>query len=474
MKKILRILILSLIITALLIPDAAFALTVTRGVITASNVAMRKSAAGDSALVGRLKKNATVEIIDTNVNAEWHKVKYNKKTGYVNRIYVNWDPSLKEYKLSLIGKVVNCSEFVNVRSAAKTNAKALGKAYKGDKLEVSKKDYAKGWHQVVFQGKTGYVSTRYLDVGAKVSDSELSGLLVKGGSLSPAFCPDEHGYTVAKVTITAKANSGVKVDVGGTGKSSASYKMPSGSMKTVRIKLNGSVKYSVYITRGILTVGTWNIKRGYGNLLMQGRLMRDQMPDIMGIQEVYRDLSASNKADNLASLKTAKMPNTRFERTLNLSGGAQYGIGILSRYKLSGFETYTLDSAGYEKRILQKAVLSIGGKKVSFYNTHFSYNSANIREEQFAKVAEIMNKDKNKYKMLTGDFNAKIAEFSAFSGYRVIINENENYYDEYGEAIKHNYIDNVIVTKNIKVVNSRIIKASLSDHFPVFTYLVLR
>ena len=34
-------------------------------------------------------------------------------------------------------------------------------------------------------------------------------------------------------------------------------------------------------------------------------------------------------------------------------------------------------------------------------------------------------------------------------------------------------LDNIIVSKNIKVANSRIVITSFSDHYPVFAYLIL-
>ena len=44
----------------------------------------------------------------------------------------------------------------------------------------------------------------------------------------------------------------------------------------------------MYLVRDVLTVGTWNIKRGNNNILvMQGWLIAAQRPDILGVQEVY-------------------------------------------------------------------------------------------------------------------------------------------------------------------------------------------
>jgi uncharacterized protein YgiM (DUF1202 family) len=58
------------------------------GQIVGSDVAFRKGADPDSAIISRLSKGTFVEILKTNVNAQWHQVKYNDKTGYVNRMYI--------------------------------------------------------------------------------------------------------------------------------------------------------------------------------------------------------------------------------------------------------------------------------------------------------------------------------------------------------------------------------------------------
>jgi uncharacterized protein YgiM (DUF1202 family) len=459
-------------------PATAWAQSFDSGVIVGSKVAMRESPDTKAAIIARLGSGTPLTILQTNIDAEWHKIQYNGKTGYVSRMFVNLDSSLSTYKLTYTGTVINVKKFVNVRQTPKAKGKVLGTANKGAKLEVTKKNYISGWHQVKLNGSTGYIATKYLDVAPVVSDDYLTGLSIKGGNLFPTFTPYENGYVImatsSKVTITAKANSGVLVDVNGTGKNSITLKMSKGSMKTVRISLNGTVRYTVYITKNLLTVGTWNIKRGYGNLELQGRLVYNQQPDIMGMQEVYQKKEAENTIDNLLSLRTKTMINTNFTKTIDYSGGAQYGIGTISRYKLTGIKTYPLDSGGGEKRVLQKAVLSISGKKVSFYNTHFSYNLETVRAKQFKQVYDIMNADKNKYKILTGDFNAKFNEFSIFNDkYNMVVTPDNQYYDFSGKPISHNYIDNFVITKNIKIANSRIIKCSLSDHYPVFAYLVL-
>ncbi len=448
------------------------------GEIIGSGVAFRKGPGKDSAVISKLDKGTFVQIVKTNVNAQWHQVKYNGTTGYVNRMYVCLDSSLDGYSLDFVGKIINCSKDVNVRKKPSTDSEIIGVAKKGATLSVIPQDsYTKDWYQVEFEGNTGFIHADYIDVTAKVDDTQLADLTVTGGKLFPNFSPNEYGYVVkasaSEVTIRVRANSGVKVSINNSSGNSYKIAIPSAGMKTVRVALDGVVKYSIYISRNLLTIGTWNIKRGNGRLLMQGRLVYDQQPDMMGIQEAFQNLKTADIIDNLASLKTKDMSHNVISPTINYSGGGQYGNGMLSRYKLNNIKTYALDSGGYEKRILQKAEVEIDGKKVSFYNTHFTYQSAAVREKQFAKVLEVMNADKNKYKILTGDFNAKFSEFSVFKNYKVINTDETKYYDYSRKPIAYSEIDNIIVTKNIKVINTRLVVNSFSDHYPVFAYIIL-
>jgi len=449
------------------------------GVVIGQDVAFRKAPSTDSDVISRLSYGTYVQILKTNVDAQWHQVKYDGKTGYISRMYVSLDSSLDGYQLNYVATIVNCDSDVNVRSGPTTDSKIIGVAKKGAQLTIIPQDtLTEGWYQVEYNGQTAYVYAKYLDIEATVDDNQLSSLKVSGGSMYPSFTPKEYGYVVkatsSKVTITAKANDGVKVDVGGSGKGKATFDIPSAGMKTVRISVGGNIRYSVYISRNVLTIGTWNIKRGDNNMLMQGRLVYDQQPDIMGIQETFQNLKAGDIVDNLASLKTRGMSNALFSPTINYSGGGQFGIGLLSKYKLKNVKTYKLDSGSYEKRILQKAVVTIGDKTVSLYNTHFTYNTATVRAKQFKQVKAIIDKDPNKYKILTGDFNAAFSEFSVFGkGYTIINSKDTKYYDYSKHEMNYNEIDNIIVTSNIKVINSRMVVTKFSDHCPVFAYLIL-
>ena len=136
-------------------------------------------------------------------------------------------------------------------------------------------------------------------------------------------------------------------------------------------------------------------------------------------------------------------------------------------------EIIKLESGSYEQRILQRVEITVDGKKVSLYNTHLSFNSAALRKKQFAAVLRAMNADENAYKILFGDFNAKASEFSQLKGYTVINTADTKYLNYAGGTIAKNEIDNIVVSNNITVLNSRMIENTFSDHKPLIAYLLL-
>ena len=457
--------------------SGARALSVTTGMIVGDGIALRKTASSSGALLTRLDEGTIVKILETNINSEWYRVETVNRTGYVNRMYVNIDASLPSYQMRYTGTIVNCDSEINVRATASVSAKKLGVAKKGESYTVTQAYASGAWHAIDYNGKTGYVSSKYVELEAIVGDDVLSGLEITGATLSPKFSPTEYGYVLTasqgEVRIRATANDGVKISVGSTGIASAKYTINSGNSKTIRISVNGKVRYSIYLVRDVLTVGTWNIKRGNNNLLMQGWLIAAQKPDILGVQEVY--INKKERTNNLLSVRTRDAQNMSFAETVSYDSGGQYGIGQISKYKPQNTKITLLSSEDKEQRCLQKVEYVVNGKRVSFYNTHFSYESASIRKKQFAEVIAIMDADTNAYKILTGDFNAEEKEFAGFlQNYRVVNTSETKFYDYNYKLIEMSQIDNIIVSKNITVLNARAIPTEYSDHYPLFAFLALK
>lgn len=90
----------------------------------------------------------------------WYKVKYKGKTGWVSSRL----SSLKSSGSSS-GKKVKTTGSVHIRSSASRSGKILGSVSAGTKLtyrgKTSKDSRGVKWYAVKFNGKNGWVSSRY-------------------------------------------------------------------------------------------------------------------------------------------------------------------------------------------------------------------------------------------------------------------------------------------------------------------------
>ena len=133
------------------------------------------------------------------------------------------------------------------------------------------------------------------------------------------------------------------------------------------------MRYSIYLVRDVLTVGTWNIKRGNNNLVMQGWLIAAQRPDILGVQEVY----VNKKKHNRTTCLSVRTRNAQYfvcgDDPLRFRRRSTGSARFRSTNPKMRQQTIGSPARSKEQRCLQKMEYVIGGKRVSVYNTHFSY-----------------------------------------------------------------------------------------------------
>lgn len=479
MKKWIRIVLLIVVAFGIFMPVPGNAARVfTEAVVNSEDVALRSEPRNGAPIYLRLSKDTRLELLGTNYNCEWHKVKYKNRVGYINRMYVDLEGVTDDD--SFIGTIVNCAESVNVRSVPDKKGPMLGKANLGEQFSVISGVLQNGYYSIDYYGTPGYVSADYVVLDELAESDQLSSIDISGGVMRPAFSPDQYGYIVRAdqdvVTVNATAENGIKVSVDRTKKSINTYQMPEHGIKTVRIRVNGKVKYSIYIVRNVITLCSYNIKRGNKRIVEMGQLIANESPDLMGLQECYKIPQTENTeaVNNLLALRTAHMKEWSFSTTVNYPSGGEYGIGMLSAYEMHDIETINLTSPQSEQRVAMRASVQIDGKNVSVYNTHLSYESKEIRRVQLTEIAEWMNSDRNDYRIVFGDFNiTDISEFSPLKRMRCVDNEKTRFFDYDAAEFQSNKIDNILVTENIKVLNVRKDNIMISDHRPLFAYIVL-
>ncbi len=106
--------------------------------------------------------NGTVVTITGIVNDSWYQIFYNSKVGYVYASYIVLSDDVTVMDLTADGKVVNTAK-VNIRKGPDNTTEILKTVSSGTLLNITGKA-TNGWYRVVYNGVTGYVSNKYLEI----------------------------------------------------------------------------------------------------------------------------------------------------------------------------------------------------------------------------------------------------------------------------------------------------------------------
>lgn len=210
-----------------------------------------------------------------------------------------------------------------------------------------------------------------------------------------------------------------------------------------------------------LRVGSYNIKAGslvgYDMSKLAAEIASHRL-EIVGLQEVDSGTARSGGIDTMKLLAgAAGFEHYRFTRAIDYRGG-QYGTGILSRYPVVAFEVIPLHSGSAEGRSVGHAVIEANQVKIDFFNTHLSFESAELRTVQFSQLSGLIKKC-GTY-ILTGDFNtAECREFSVIEN-SVLVNRNTC--PTFPSSCRG--IDNIVLSDNWSVATFGMGAPGNSDH----------
>ena len=147
-------------------------------VVNTTSLRVRTGPAAYHSVIGGVLNGQTLQV--TGVENGWFKINHQGRTGYVSSEYVKFvkggTPSQPETSNPSSGAAIgdyyiNVSA-LNVRSGAGTNYGVIGALSKGTKVQVLSEQY--GWSKINYNGKTGYIATKYL-----------SNTPVSGGQVTP-------------------------------------------------------------------------------------------------------------------------------------------------------------------------------------------------------------------------------------------------------------------------------------------------
>ncbi|HDR4723907.1 SH3 domain-containing protein [Bacillus cereus group sp. Sample62] len=142
-------------------------------IVNATSLRVRTGPATYHSVVGGVLYGRMLQV--TGVENGWLKINHNGRTGYVSSEYVKFvkggTPSIPETSNPSTGATVgdyyvNVS-MLNVRSGASTNHGVIGALSKGIKVQVLFEQ--NGWGKINYNGKNGYVSSKFL---SKTSETD--------------------------------------------------------------------------------------------------------------------------------------------------------------------------------------------------------------------------------------------------------------------------------------------------------------
>ena len=232
-------------------------------------------------------------------------------------------------------------------------------------------------------------------------------------------------------------------------------------------------------------VMSYNIQYGHEGLDSVAVVIREEHPDIVGLQEVDVHWSArSNFVDQAAMLSKATGMNYRFARIYQLPNAdpskppREFGVALLSRYPITAFTNHditrlsTQDSTPTPALLpgLLDATLNIDGRKVRVLNVHLDYRSdPSVRAKQVSEILGYINND-TVATILTGDLNAApdVPELKP-----LLARLNDTWPEKetpgltYSSTKPEKRIDYVLTTDGFCHVKTTIPKVYASDHFPI-------
>ncbi|KRD88231.1 hypothetical protein ASE51_25740 [Bacillus sp. Root147] len=188
--------------------------------VTASKLNVRSGAGTTYGIIGSVVKGQTLSVVSK--SGSWYKINYNGRTGYVSSEYVQASGITTPPAESTTYTVT--ASTLNVRSGAGTNYASIGSVTKGQKLSVVSKSGS--WYKINYNGRTGYVSSDYVQTS--------------GTTTPPA---ESITYTVTASTLNVRSGAGTSYASIGSVTKGQKLSVVSKSGSWYKINYNGRTGY---------------------------------------------------------------------------------------------------------------------------------------------------------------------------------------------------------------------------------------
>lgn len=208
------------------------------------------------------------------------------------------------------------------------------------------------------------------------------------------------------------------------------------------------------------------------------RVMAEQSPDIVGLNEVHRGTRLSggrSQADDIAD--ALGMKYRFFARTIYHDGG-EYGIALLSRYPFRSAKVVPIPDRGtgearFEPRVLIKAVVIAPQGELTVIISHYGLSE----EERISAVDTTVGLLDGTKTVFMGDLNTTPGEKLLAPVFEALRDLGEG--REEKELLSHPSwkpeirIDYIFASDDIRPVSYKVIDTCESDHCPVIAEIEL-
>ena len=236
------------------------------------------------------------------------------------------------------------------------------------------------------------------------------------------------------------------------------------SLKEDTTHIQGVKVMSFNIHHGKSRLGLYNL-----NGVME--IVKDNQVDIVGLQEVDKNVYRSKFSDQVRLMATELGMYYAFGANIKIMG-MEYGNAILSRYPIESVENIQLPGFK-EKRGLLLSKVQIDNRNVNFLVTHLGLT----KQEKVNQVKLIKKYIQflGERTILVGDFNSNESSEEINSIKEVLVDSAQ---DEEGR-FKHTYdglviksrIDYIFASPDFRIRNYEVLDSNISDHFPLIAEL---
>ena len=234
-----------------------------------------------------------------------------------------------------------------------------------------------------------------------------------------------------------------------------------------------------------LRVMSYNIEYGHEGLDKVIAVIREQRPDIVGLQEVDVHWSErSDFADQAALLAKGTGMSYRFARIYQIPNAdpskpqREFGVALLSRYPIVAFTNHnitrhsTQDSTAAPAPMpgFLEATVNANGRTIRVFDVHLDYRrEPEVREKQIEEMLSYMPGDTGQI-ILTGDLNAT----PNAPELQPLLNRLHDTWPGSGDpgltfssTKSEKKIDYVLISGRVCPMRTSVPKVHASDHFPV-------